>query len=96
MEYLKIANLLDNVSNQPSNFRKRNWIEINNESRGTYTGNDIRFKTAMLRPNLCDYVDAHILVEGSMIITGAGNDDAAKRADERDKDLKTVHDLLNA
>ena len=50
----------------------------------------------MLRSNLCDYVDAHILVEGSMIITGAGNDDAAKRADERDKDLKTVHDLLNA
>ena len=96
MEYLKIANLLDNVSNQPSNFRKRNWIEINNESRGTYTGNDIRFKTAMLRSNLCDYVDAHILVEGSMIIAGAGNDDAAKRADERDKDLKTVHDLLNA
>ena len=50
----------------------------------------------MLRSNLCDYVDAHILVEGSMIIAGAGNDDAAKRADERDKDLKTVHDLLNA
>ena len=50
----------------------------------------------MLRSNLCDYVDAHILLEGSMTITGAGNDDAAKRADERDKDLKTVHDLLNA
>ena len=47
MEYQKIVgqNLLDNASNQPSKFRTRNWVEINDESRGTYTGNDIRFKT---------------------------------------------------
>ena len=48
MEYQKIANLLDNeialnASNQPSKFRTRNWIEINDESRGTYTGNSISF-----------------------------------------------------
>ena len=49
MEYQKIANLLDSASNQPSKFRVRNWVEINDESRGTYTGNDIRFKTTMLR-----------------------------------------------
>ena len=40
MEYQKIANLLDNevapnASNQPSKFRTRNWVEINDESRGT-------------------------------------------------------------
>ena len=45
MEYQKIANLLNDASNQPSKFRTRNWVEINDESRGTYTGNDIRFKT---------------------------------------------------
>ena len=28
MEYQKIANLLDNTSNQPSKFRTKNWIEI--------------------------------------------------------------------
>ena len=39
MEYQKIANLLDNASNQPSKFRTKNWVEINDESRGTYTGN---------------------------------------------------------
>ena len=39
----------------------------------------------MLRSNLCDYADAYILVNGTITITGAGNDDAAKRADERDK-----------
>ena len=63
MEYQKIANLLDTESNQPSKFRTRNWVEINYESRGTYTSNDIVFKTSMLRSNLCDYSDAYILVK---------------------------------
>ena len=35
MEYKK-NNLLDNTTNEPSKFRKRNWVKINNdESRGT-------------------------------------------------------------
>ena len=85
MEYQKIANLLDSASNQPSKFRTRNWVEINDESRGTYTGNDIKFKTTMLRSNLCDYADAYILVNGRITITGAGDDGVARRADESDK-----------
>ena len=85
MEYQKIANLLDKESNQPSKFRTKNWVEINDESRGTYTNNDIKFKTTMLRSNLCDYADAYILVKGTITITGAGNDDAIKQADERGK-----------
>ena len=85
MEYQKITNLLDNASNQPTKFRPRNWVEINDESRGTYTGNSIKFKTTMLRSNLCDYADAYILVNGRITITGAGDDGAARRADERDK-----------
>ena len=85
MEYQKIANLLDNASNQPSKFRTRNWVEINDESRGTYTGNDIRFKSTMLRSNLCDYADPYILVNRRIWITGAGDDAAATQADERDK-----------
>ena len=51
MEYEKIANLLDNASHQSSKFRTRNWVEINDESRGTYTSNDIKFKTTMLKSN---------------------------------------------
>ena len=85
MKYQEISNLLDNVSNQPSKFRTRNWVEINNESRGTYTGNSIKFKTAMLRSNLCDYADAYILVNGTITITGDGDDDAAKGLDEINK-----------
>ena len=36
MEYQKMANLIDGASNQPSKFRTKNWVEINDESRGTY------------------------------------------------------------
>ena len=80
-----MVNLLDTESNQPSKFRTKNWVKINDESRGTYTSNDIRFKTTTLRSSLCDYADAYILVKGPITITGAGNDDATKRADERGK-----------
>ena len=43
MEYQKIANLLDSASNQPSKFNTRNQVEINDESRGKYSSNDIKF-----------------------------------------------------
>ena len=86
MEYQKIANLIDDTSNQPSKFRTKSWIEINDESRGTYNVNSqIKFKTTMLKSNLCDYGDAYILVKGKITITGAGDDAAARQADERDK-----------
>ena len=42
----------------------------------------------MLRSNLSDYADSYILVKGTITISGAGNDDATKRADERDKGVK--------
>ena len=45
MEYQKISNLIDDVSNQPSKFRTKNWVETNDESRGTYNVNSqIKFK----------------------------------------------------
>ena len=83
MEYQKIANLLESTSDNLSTFRTRNWVEIKNESRGNYANSDIRFKTTMLRSNLCDYVDSYILVKGTTTITAAGADAAARQADER-------------
>ena len=47
----------------------------------------IKFKTSMLRSNLCDYVDSYILVRGAITITGAGDDAAARQIDERDKEV---------
>ena len=36
-QYLKVKySLLDNTKNQPSKFRTRNWVEINDEKRGKY------------------------------------------------------------
>ena len=61
-------------------------VEINGDSRGTCnTNSQIKFKTSMLRTSLCDNSDGYILVSGTIIITGEGNDDAARRLDERNK-----------
>ena len=78
MEYQKIANLIDNTSNQPSKFRTRNWVEINDESRGAYNLNSqIKFKTTMLKSSLCDYSDAYILVKGTISANNTAADGAA-------------------
>ena len=58
MEYKKIINLLDNMSNQLYKFRTKNWMEIIDQSRRVYnTNSDIRFKTKILKSSLCDYID---------------------------------------
>ena len=50
-----MVSLLANTPNQPSKFRTKNWVEVNDESRGTYNINSrIRFKISMLRSSLCD------------------------------------------
>ena len=79
MEYQKIANLIDdNASNQPSKFRTRSWIEINDESRGAYNVNSqIKFKTTMLKSSLCNYSDAYILVKGTISVNHTAAQGAA-------------------
>ena len=79
--------------NQPSNFRTRNWVEIIDELRGKYDSSSIKFKTSVVRSNLCDYSDAYIHVSGTMIVTGVWDDDNEKRTDERNKVvyLKILH-----
>ena len=79
MEYQKIANLIDDdASNQPSKFRTRNWIEINDESRRAYNVNSqIKFKTTMLKSSLCDYSDAYILVKGTITVNNTAAQGAA-------------------
>ena len=44
MEYQTAINLLDNTPNQLSKLKIKNWVEVNDESRGTYDkDNQIRF-----------------------------------------------------
>ena len=59
MKYQKIINLLDNSSNQPSKFRTKNWVEINDDARGTYnTSGQIKFKISMLK----FYSQAYVII----------------------------------
>ena len=39
MEYQKIINLLDNTPNQPTKFKTKDWVEINDDSRRIYNTN---------------------------------------------------------
>ena len=78
MECQKLANLIDDTSNQPSKFRTKNWVEINDESRGEYNVNSqIKFKTTMLKSSLCDYSDAYILVKGTISVNNTAAEGAA-------------------
>ena len=87
MEYQKIANLIDGTSNQPSKFRTRNWVEINDELRGACNVNSqIKFKTTMLKSTLCDYSDAYILVKGTISV----NDTADAGADVNNTNRKVI------
>ena len=79
MEYDKINNLLlseDNESEKLSKFVTREYVRVNS-LLDTYNENkSIRFKTSMLRSNLCHYSDAYILVKVTITVTapGAKND----------------------
>ena len=87
MEYQKIANLIDDASNQPSKFRTKNWVEINDESRGTYNANrQIKLKTIMLKSSLCDDSYAYILVKGTITV----NNTAAADVDANNTNKKVI------
>ena len=87
MEYQKIANLLDDASNKISKFRTKYWVEVNDESKGTYDiGSEIKFKTTMLKSSLYDYSDAYIHVRGTIIV----NNTAAADADANNTNKKVI------
>ena len=73
--------MLDNVSNQPSKFRTKNWVEINDDARRSYNkNNQIKFKTTMLKSSLCDYSNAYIVIKGNVTVnnTAVADGDANK------------------
>ena len=60
MEYDKIKNLLDSESENLSKFVTRDYVKVNSLSNTLNENKSIRFKTPMLRSDLCDYADAYI------------------------------------
>ena len=53
-----------------SKFVTRGYVRVNSLSNAYNENKSIRFKTPMLRSNLCDYSDAYILVNGTITVTG--------------------------
>ena len=79
--------MFDNLSNQPSKFRTKEWVEIIDESRATYAVNkQIKFKTSMLRSSFCDYSDAYIFVKGNISV----NNTAGTGADANNTNTKVI------
>ena len=91
MEYDKINNLLlseDNESEQLSKFVTRGYVKVNSLSNAYNENKSIRFKTPMLRSDLCDYSDAYILVKGTITVTAPGaNNDANNIRDKKNRPL---------
>ena len=72
MEYQKITKLIGRISYKVPKFITKKWIEVHDESgtaENRYNPNkQIRFKTSMIRSDLCDYSDAYIVVEGDLLL----------------------------
>ena len=83
MENQKIINLLDKIDTDSKHFATKKWYIINDENNTNYgvdkdTGannpDTIKYDTRVLKPNLCDYADAYILVDGSIRVGNVLND----------------------
>ena len=67
--------MLDNTPNQPTKFRTKKWAEINGDERRKYnTNSQIKFKTSMIKPSLCDYNDVYILAKGTISLAAQVGD----------------------
>ena len=75
MEYQKITNLLGNIPDKKPRFITKKWMEVYDQSGRAYSTNkQVRFKTQMLRSDLCDYNDAYIVFTGKITVTDPNND----------------------
>ena len=75
MENQKIISLLDKIDTNSKHFATKKWHITNDENNTNYgvnkdTGADnpdtIKYDTRVLKPNLCDYVEAYILIDGAI------------------------------
>ena len=82
MENQKIINLLDKIDTDSKHFATKKWYIINDENNTNYGVNKdtgannpdtIKYDTRVLKPNLCDYTEAYILVDGTIRGTGGNN-----------------------
>ena len=80
------------MSEKLSKFITREYVRVNSLSNTYNKNKSIRFKTPMLRSNLCDYSDVCILVKGTITVTAPGaNNNANNIRDKRNKPLILTH-----
>ena len=87
MEFQKITNFLDTNSDNKDlpRFVTEKWIEVYDQSEGNYNANkEIRIKASMLRPDLCDFNDAYIVVKGMITATNPNNGVKTDNAEDLD------------
>ena len=82
MEIQKIINLLNKIDTDSKHFATKKWYIINDENNTNYSVNKdtgannpdtIKYDARVLKPNLCDYAEAYILVDGTIRGTGGNN-----------------------
>ena len=82
MENQKIINLLNKDDIDSKHFTTKKWYIINDENNTNYGVNKdagennpdtIKYDTRVLKPNLCDYAEAYILVDGTIRAAAANN-----------------------
>ena len=73
MEYQKITNLLSTTIDEIPRFITKKWVEVYDQSGSAddryKPSKQVRFKTSMLRSDLCDFSDAYIVVKGDITLT---------------------------
>ena len=80
------ANRANEMSEKLSKFVTREYVTVNSLSNTYNKNKSIRFKTHMLRSNLCDYSDAYILVKSTITVTAPGvNNNADNIRDKRNR-----------
>ena len=65
--------MLDTTSDNVPRFITKKWVEVHDQSGSAddryKPSKQIRFKTSMLRSDLCDFSDAYIVVKGDITLT---------------------------
>ena len=71
MEYQKVPNLLDTISDDEPRFITKKWVKVHHQSGSAEDkyklSKQIRFKTSMLRSDLCNLV-THILLLKELLL----------------------------
>ena len=115
MESQKKFNLLDSDDNESQKFATKRWYIINDQNTGNNAygngeyGTTIKFKTKVIKPNLCDYSDTYNLITRNIQNKPANSVDAFKNCApfrtcdvtindkhvEKAEDLDTVMSMYN-